>query len=460
MSQSIIATLISAIILAGCSTSIRYAPWSETDPPLQATSLKFALQDSSVIFAMGGKPEADPATAGAHVLGAEKPCKEAAWWECFNNVTPTAIMSLPIVKKRRIYYVKPSEAQSKDSKMLFTPQDSEQPEGPKMYVALPSDARHLYLSSTSISGIPVAGQDGLYTQINIKYTNNTGALLSGAGAGAGVGASFGPPGVIFGSLAGLVGAVPGPLVQAGGPQPAPAPAAPPPRKGRSIEDYLCESSKFDFSSAQNLAPSLYVPLTISAAEARPFASNSSVEMKKDEPSSCWHVLPNSKYVSQSFPVTDPSQPPLAQSRALKKGDGWLYRFIATEDLSKMPPGAHESAESYFDPSKGSRQDFPISSCRGVVIQVLWWKELAKAIADADKNGTEAKPVPNAIIFDSVAADPEWVTVVPMKHGGVINFKKSCGANISLTPDYSNNAFINSAMSAAQKIQAAQEASKK
>lgn len=426
MSKTLCLTFFGAAVLTGCSASIKYTPWSENDPPLQATSLKFALQDSSVLFAIHSKPDGDPAMAGGHVLGTEKPCPETQWWTCFDNVTPVAIMSLP-------------------------------ESGKKMYVAQPSDARHLYLSSTSISGIPAAGQEGLYTQISIKYTNNTGAILSGAGAGAGVGASFGPGGVLVGALAGTVAAAKQPMQQMNAPyKPALGSVF---RPKREISDFLCESEKMDLSNAQALTPSLYVPLTISGEEARPFAPDKTIEMWESKPKACWKFLPNSKYISQAFPVRNQTRSGPSPMKALGKGDGWLYRFVAENDVSEMPMGAHEKAEDYFGASKGARQDFPFSSCRKIEIQIVWWKELEEAISEADKTSLNTAPNPRVINFDLVVADPTWVSVAPMRKGGVINFKKSCGANISLSPDYSNNAFINSAITAAQKIRAAQEAAK-
>lgn len=410
MMKRILFLIILCILISGCSTSIKYSILDKTtdkkiiEKVEDLSALKFQLQDSTVTLAVPSAAVSPALAPGTPHCSAD--VTDANWWKCFNQVAPHAAIA-------------PSASD-------------------KIWVATPDDSNHLYFSTTAISGVPVTGQDTLYSQITIKYTNNTSTIIAGAGAGAVTGFGIAGP---YGAAAGFIVAGAGGFFRA---------AATPP----SLKEYICPNEPVDLSdaSAATLKPLLYLPLTINAADARPLAPTQDLvlpETEKTPAAACWHTLPNAGHLGDVSPdFTDAHRPARNSPRVPVGGDGWLYRLVAAvgDDPTQAPKGATPT-EEYFS-SSDARQDFPYSACRNVTLQMTWWKDLSDAIARVNK-GQPAKLM--VVTFHTVIADPDFVFTAKVKKGGVINFKPDCGANVSLTADASISAAINAAVTATQNI---------
>jgi len=313
---------------------------------------------------------------------------------------------------------------------------------------MPDDSSHLYFSTTTISGVTWPGKDTLYSQVTIKYTNNTGTIIAGAATGAVTGFGIaGPYGAAAGFVFGGAGAAFVPKsVKKDKPKP-------PPLK---FEDYICNNEPVNIAKAQTktLIPHLYLPLTINAANARPLAQKQELVLPAETPSACWHTFPNTRYLGVVSPQLAGATNTAPKTRDPVDGDGWLYRLVAADgdDPTKPPKGAIPT-DDYFSTSS-ARQDFPYSACRNVILQVTWWKDLADAIGQV--NGHAPPSPPRVVTFKTVVADPAYVYEAKVKKGGVINFKADCGANVSLTADTSNAATINAIITATQNIYKAEQ----
>jgi hypothetical protein len=425
--------LILVCLLSGCSTAITYNKLNEND--LESTALKFRLQDSSLTLAVpsttDNKAVQSVAVPSAPVAAGKSNCPagvtSARWWECFNQVVPNAAIAAS--------------------------------SGPT-YVAEPNDASNLWFSTTAISGVAMPGQDSLYSQVTIKYKNNTSTIIAGAGSGAVAGFGIaGPYGAIGGFfLGGIIAAVPAaaPAV------PAAAPAAPRAGAKASLLEYICESDKKLVNLSNTSAPALsspllYLPLTIHAVDARPIAPKPELVLPTETLAACWHTLPNTGHLDDlgiAKPVlAGVTTPPPTIARDPITGDGWLYRLVADKDdnPTQAPKGAI-STDEYFNFNSsgvsGTHQDFPYSACRNVTLQVTWWKELADAI-----NGHTS---PKVVTVKTVVADPAYVFKAKVKNGGVITFKPDCGANVSMDADNSGAAAINAIVTATQNIYKAEQ----
>jgi hypothetical protein len=429
--------VLALMLLCACSTAIKYQKWKEGDV-VPSTALRFTLQDSSVTFASSGSPSSAPTgnpPAHANNAPAEKPPSAAAgatsncpsgvsndgWWTCFNQVAANAVIAPPNMKPT-----------------------------PTVYVAAPDDGSHWYLTTTSISGTAITGQDALYSQVTIKYTNNASSVIAGAGSGAVTGFGIAGP---YGGVAGLIiGAAGAAASVTHGP-------AHPDAETLRWATYLCNNQPVDLTNLESnskLTPAIYLPLTIKGTDSRPFAPTLNVDPPTS--STCWHSLPNAQSLGSAVPVVVGDSPVDAQ-RQPQPGDGWLYRFVAMDDPTKQPSGA--TTMDMFLSSKDQSHGFPYSSCRKVTIEVTWWKELNDAITAA--NPPVGVPKPRVLAFEASVADPGYVYIASVEKGGVINFKPDCGAIVSTTIDTSNVAAISAAVTNAENVYKAEqswEASKK
>jgi hypothetical protein len=414
--MKILCGLFFPALLCGCSTAIKYSEWT-AGSPVQSTALRFTLQDSAVTFTSSGQTVA---TTGKATSNCPAVVTNADWWTCFSQVAASAVIAPP----------------------------NSNP-APTIYVATPDDGSHLYFSTTTISGTNVTGQDTLYTQVTIKYTNNASSVIAGAGSGAVTGFGIAGP---YGGIAGLI--------LGGGAAVAAARGLPQPNT-IALANYVCGGETVDLThtSITNVTPAVYFPLTVKGPSARPFAPTLNADSPQTAPSACWHALPNTQSLGSAVPVAIGNTLGSGPPRDPVAGDGWLYRFVAMSDVSKPPLGAQPM--SAFLNSKDSSQQFPYTACRDVTIEITWWKELNDAISAAQTSGGDPKP--RVLAFPASVADPNYVFVASVKKGGVITFKPDCGATVSITPDTSNVAAISAAVTNAENIYKAEqswEASKK
>lgn len=406
-----------SLLMGGCTTAIRYQRWNNTDP-LPAGALRFTLPESTITLTRPGvaavippsQTDNCPATATA-----------ADWGGCFNYVAASASIAPPAVQPGT---------------------------DPVVYLAVPDDRANHHLSTTTITGAPVAGTDALYTSVTVGYADNSAKVIASAASGASTGFGIAGP---FGAAAGLALGGLQAVASVGG---AAQGEAEPPRP--ALTDYLCKDVDVDLKAADASLPKPYLtlPVTIAPATARPFASADVVQSFAFAPSLCWHALPNATQVGvvRLSAADAPFFFGPAPARKPVKGDGWLYRIVSATDPSAAPPGA-TSAAAYFA-AKGPHHDFPYSACRKVVVQVTWWKELAEAV---DRVSPGADPKPRVVSFRTVVADPDFVNVADVRKGGVITFKPDCGAYVAAAVDTSAGADITAAVNAAQTILAAEQA---
>ena len=427
------------LLLCGCSTSISYTKWDGSSA-VESTALKFRLPDSTITLAV---PSA-PATTTPAQTKPQQPvtCPDAVtnatWGTCFNNVV--------------------AQAAPAGSGVAASP----------VWVATPDDSHNMWLTTTAISGTAIQGQDSIYSLVTIKYSNNVGAVITGAGAGAAAGFALGGPyGALVLGLVGGVGAVaPNFLAEKSRLASKTVPAGPPPPSPSLLADYVCANESVDIVDADPATPALQkpsisLPIMIKAADVRPLAPKAelhAVGSPKITQAACWHALPNASYMGAPLPLggSDTKTVPV---RTPQPGDGWLYRVVETDadDPAAPLPGTIK-VDSYL-PSSG-RSDFPYPACRTVTMQVTWWQDLANAIRTP---GADGKPAPSWKSFDMTIADPLYVSVAYVKKGGAINFKPDCGANVSMDPDTSSAAILNAIVTQGEanyKAEAAWQSSQK
>ena len=423
--------------LAGCSTTeIAYQKVDESTP-VEATALKFVLQDSMVTLA-DATPQ-DPAKPSVKVTNG---CKSGTWVNCFDAVAAASVMAPSKPAKHDTILGKPDP-------MLGVLHEAKA-------AAFPANI----LSTTTIKGTPVTSQPLLYTSIVVSYTNNTSTLITAAGTGAVTGFGIGGP---WGAVGGAVISVSEQVAKAADytvQVDLPNVKRPEPPLGLRLADYLCKGevdgdTAVDLTEAKQggLRPALYLPVAFSAADARPLADTSQLKRASNPTttatSNCWHVLPNNKSVSKFITRPLDGQDDGTKPRAPGDGDGWLYRVVAKEGDPNTAPAGSVSAEEYFTVPSG--HDFPVSVCRKVTVQLTWWEDFALSIDD-----TKVAQAPRVVSFDTVVADPHFVTKAMVTKGGTLNFKPDCGVNLSLGVDTSTADTITASVKLVQDLYNAQK----
>lgn len=424
--------LIFAILLSGCSTAIRYSEWTE-GKPYDANGIRFALQDTLLTLdppetadSPAAAAKADPAKKTASPTVKKLDCSSnLGWWTCFNGVKANAVMA---------------------------------PLAGKIYAAEPDDIAHLNFTTTAISGVPVPDQDGLYTAITVKYSNNTASIISEAAMGASAGLTLG------GSLGLGIGLVLIPVENAVSTNRLGVVVHP---TADTIKNYICNGAHVNLS--ENLKPTLFLPLTIAGADARPYSPTADV-LEGSAASSCWRPLPNSGHLNEAqYKILSAKEVEEQKQEAAKpheptEGDGWFYRFVDADEngrpVERKLLQDEMAADDYFK-FNGSRSDFPYSSCRKVQLQITWWKDLASGVFQAETaeflQNAKTLPEVGIVSFPATMATPSIVKLAFVKHGGVVNFKKDCGAIVAMTGDLSKTSAINASIKAAQDLHSAQEA---
>jgi hypothetical protein len=429
-----VAILVLALVgLCGCTTNIEYSQASSTDA-LTAGSLLFQLQDSMITLNRrfpSRSSDAPQSNCPKGRLGDED------WLRCLQGTTAAAVMS-PVEQAahtgkdaswQRIYLAKPDNG-------FFVP------------------------TTTTLAGSPVAGQDYLYDLVTIKYTNNVGTIITGAGTGAVAGFGIGgPPGAVAGALTGAILANPNlhPNSVPGGKSPSKK------QLHLSLDHFVCPADRVAVDLVASakatlkrpLPPALSLPVVIKAGDARPYGNHEAVRYNKNKGNhaGCWHMLPNA--IQSGVIRAAAAGTPSAQDAGLKggaepkpaPGDGWLYRIVARDPI----PAGTETADAYFASSK-VRHSFPYSFCRQVDLQVTWWKELSNAIHDTNLSkeglgkGGKLSVQPGIVTFSQLlVAEPDYVSIADVTKGAAINFRLDCGATISADVDGSNAGVINAAV---------------
>lgn len=416
------ALVLPLLLLQGCatslSTSITYARWNDQSAAsIESTELKFKLQESTITLALPGAP------TGSANPTCPKGVDGASWWRCFDQAIVQAAPA-------------PSNLT-----------------GGNIYIAKPGDSSSLDFATTAISGTALVGQDGLYSSITVSYTNNTAAIIAaGATASATAFGIGGPYAAAAGFLLGAAGAVTTFTPRADHPLVAARP--------RFI-GYMCANEPIDVSGAPSTralkTPALFLPLTILAAEARPFATRSdlnALNVPGPKGTGCWHALPNASLLGLAKPLTLGKAAPEGPRTTLEPGDGWLYRVVAIDpaDPSAAPTGS-VAANDFFGDYSGRHRDFPLSSCRKMMLQITWWQDIEDAI---NRAWSQQKPTPRVVAYRVIVADPNFVTRANLKKGGSINFKPDCGANVSISPDTSTGAILGQIVNATETIYSAEQ----
>ena len=397
--------------LCACSTAIKYSQW-EPSSPMRAGSLRFQLPDSSFTFAQAGTQTSAAAQAGKQACPDKT--KETQWWACLNNV---AVQS-------------------------FTAPN--QDPNTQTYLAVPADGHNLNLTTTTISGVPITGQDALYSTVTVKYKSNAATVINGATTGAVTGFGLGGP---YGAAIGFVlGAATATINEADVNKKAPP----------ALEQYICkkdlENVAFNASNLQGLQPSLYLPVTIAGSDVREYPTQTDIDnaQRTSVESACWHLVKNTHHLGSVTITPATGLAPSSTPRLPEDGDGWLIRVVIDTASKDAPPGTMKATE--FLDSPEVRQGFPVPICRKVKVQLTWWSELNQAI----EAGAARQIRPRLVEFDSVAADPDYVTVAELRKGGTVSFRPSCGAYVSMDLDASAGANLNALINSTVNLYKAEQ----
>jgi hypothetical protein len=423
-------SLLLPILLAGCAdASLKYRQW-DGQAPIQSTSVKFVLQGSAVTLqapqANNQAPQASGHTSPANQTSGGQvgrsaqgqfSCDKDSWWSCFKGMSAQSAPTAPALTETSPQPWEATWIASSDSKNL--------------------------LATTAISGTVISGQDALYSVVTIKVTSKTASVVTAAGTGAATGFGIGGPyGAVLGGALGvgsaLLGSGSGTATTAGSTQSA-TPYA--------LAPYICSGEYVGLSNmATNPAPEIQFPIVLKPTpeQLAPASENTKLSSPKDVPAACWRMLPNT--IALAIPTA------LATSdntnRPASSGDGWLFRFVASDDVTQAPKGTESAADFFTGKDSQSAQEFPYSSCRKTTLQVVWWNELNDAIAHGG--------APRVLKYTLNVADPRFVNTAQVKKGGVINFKSDCGANVSITPDTSTGPILNAVVTQGEAVYKAEQ----
>jgi len=307
-----------------------------------------------------------------------------------------------------------------------------------------SDSKNL-LATTAISGTLISGQDALYSVVTIKVSSRTASVITAAGTGVATGFGIGGPyGAALGGALGvgsaLLGSGSGTATTAGNTQSGAA--------KYSLTPYICSGESVDLSNlATNPAPGIQFPIVLKPMpeQLAQASEDTQLSLPKDIPTACWRMLPNTIALGIPTALSATSQ---TTGRHPSSGDGWLYRFVASDNLAQAPKGAEPAADFFAGKDPHSAQEFPYSSCRKTTLQVVWWSELNDAITNGG--------APRVLKYNLNVADPRFVNTAQVKKGGVINFKSDCGANVSTTPDTSAGPILNAVVTQGEAVYKAEQ----
>lgn len=266
-------------------------------------------------------------------------------------------------------------------------------------------------------GTPVGDNPLLLKQITITSTNNLDAIVKGAATGAATGVLLGPIGAGAGAVLGAavnIGAPPAYVGHLAGAKPIYFTAI----------DQVCSDLRatrqkaYDYSKLStitNPTPVLELPVAIVPGPSDQFYQPATATTSTINP--CWRPLPTITWANNS-PPGGTLPPPMS-------GDGWFYRIVDTGDTNDadtyypLKPKQNQTALKNSASIVENGHQFPISTCRKVDLQLIWWYAL-------QNQGTP-------IEFDNIEiADPGYVNYMTIPRSGAINFGLTCGASTSIS----------------------------
>jgi len=290
--------------------------------------------------------------------------------------------------------------------------------------------------SYALASEPAGDDDLLPKQITISSQENLKTLVASAGAGAATGFAFGPIGGAVGAVVGAaIVTIPQMNLQI---QPGIHPLTVQQLASPKVSDFICAKYiaagllDYDQLPSAKLAPTLGFPFVIRPGSSATFF-DPQVSSDKDAQSRCWHPIPNN-LERFSTSVSGPT----AGMRRPVSGDGWFYRIVSGPMKDAVP------YQDWISINKDKYINrFPVSACREITIQILWWPELLK--------GAQAR----AVKFPITIADPDYIRDLPLKTGSIV-FHQDCGAYVKNTfapsPEADRVSAITKAISDAHKAQ--------
>lgn len=412
--------LNAALLAAGCSPHLAYeAAQPDTNSPDKAGALRFTLQDA--VIAIPRPARAEDAQRKTNADAASPPvdaCKRNGsvgedGRGCFAGVSSPTIVATAL-----------------------------HPDGD--YLARPKDILPSLFFRTSISGVPVDGENFLYQKVTINLQDNLSRTITSVGTGIATGFSLGGP------IGAAIGGTLGVAVAAASNSTWELSLRPP---AGAIADFVCPDSrrKIDLDALTGLRPALGLPAALPIAESRPFLYVApSKQDQIDQPRAdkefegCWTPLPNTLLLNEPPPLSPigagSAAPAASGPRKPRSGDGWFYRIVVRDKPADH--GGHPAKAFILGTGPGPSIDsdqFPASYCRKEAsLEIIWWTELSKASGMI----TQRTPGTVSVVRFKLSpgfADPEFVTPVNIApRGGTITFKTPCGAISSSGPgpDYS------------------------
>ena len=357
--------------------------------------MAFTLEASAITFnppQSGGKPGSSTACSGD-------------WISCFSGVTASSAVVAP-------------------DPTVFTNAGY-----PIIFVATPvTGGWNRVTTSYALSSTPLANNELLLKQIMVTNTDNLDNIVKGAGAGVAAGFAFGPVGAAVGGLAGALSGVNYPRFQVEvllGKPGAPARALLPISSVVCQADQQPDTQPYDYTQLSvppSQKMSFVLPFVITPGPSSTFFPSELKEGSTSSDASCWHPVPNNLR-GYSDALGQAKTPPQA-------GDGWFYRIVRVDDATAFtdPETGVEPAKTVPTDVNGMNHhgnDFPVSACRKVTVQITWWHNLSNYV----NGGPTPAPI-EALNYKAEIADPGYINYVTLPRSGSINFKLVCGAYMS------------------------------
>jgi hypothetical protein len=364
------------LALSGCSPAVTYRKAELSDNPSDPAKdqVVFALQQSAFLLNPLASPDNKAAGGGKPPMPATTPCDAtdgslSAWSTCLDK----AVLAVaPQVDPSAIYIA-------------------------------------TVLHGVALEVTPVDSAPLLPARVAQTYSNPTAKTVTTIGEDAVAGyAIAGPFGALGGGVLGVLGTAfaaeyrfshcDGLVAECSN---APVPAARPVKLEQDL-DHLCQVPRTDHLPN---APLLHLPVRLDALVARSDTTGGPAVLQH-----CW----------TQFPQLDASD----------GNAGWLYRiddetppteqralsippvfYVRTDSPAQLPPPFVTSAA--FFAVNTSKSQWPASACRGVILKVVWWKNLVAARGKANGPAEKAYAVqvadPNILQLTTLTKDGRTIT---------------------------------------------------